>query len=59
MSIKNMHAPRTCPAWYGVKVTPGQGVINWWTETGMIDEIDMDKSRGDIRASVDELLKRT
>jgi hypothetical protein len=54
-----IHAPRTCPAWYGVKVTPGQGVISWWTETGIMEEIDMDKSRGDIRASADELLKRT
>jgi hypothetical protein len=55
--MRNIQAPRTCPAWYGVKETPGHIVINWCADIGIIDARDIDISRGENRASEEEELK--
>ena len=54
MSMRNMQAPRTWPAWYGVKETPGHGVMSWWADTGIMEARDIEISKGENRASEED-----
>jgi len=39
-----------------MKEIPGQTVINWWAETGMIEASEICMSKGENKASDDEEL---